>query len=116
MVDLHYDHFGITRKITELEANMPNNWLSFMNSDKNLNYMEKFGVVAILQALQSYGCPTKASLVKEKAAEYPYFTDSDREKKSNSNGKSQLDFRLQWAMSHLKKLDSLFYHSGEYGL
>ncbi len=25
MVDLAYDHFGITRKITELEADMPKN-------------------------------------------------------------------------------------------
>ena len=32
--------------------------------------MEKFGVVAILQALQSYGGPTKAALVKENAVEY----------------------------------------------
>ena len=55
MVDLAYDHFGITRKVTEAETNMPKNWLSFMNSDTNLNYMEKFGVVAIIQALQSYG-------------------------------------------------------------
>ncbi|MBA1307494.1 restriction endonuclease, partial [Pseudomonas stutzeri] len=108
MVDLAYDHFGITRKVTEAETNMPKNWLSFMNSDTNLNYMEKFGVVAIIQALQSYGGPTKAALVKEKAAEYPYFTNLDREKKSNSNGKSQLDFRLQWAMSHLKKAGLLY--------
>lgn len=55
MVDLAYDHFGITRKVTEAETNMPQAWLSFMNSDTNLNYMEKFGVVAIIQALQSYG-------------------------------------------------------------
>lgn len=107
MVDLAYDHFGITRKVTELEANMPKNWLSFINSDKNLNYMEKFGVVAIVQALQSYGGPTKAALVKEKAVEYPYFTDADREKKS-SNGQSQLDFRLQWSMSNLKKAGLLY--------
>lgn len=107
MVDLAYDHFGITRKITELEADMPKNWLSFVNSNKNLNYMEKFGVVAILQALQSYGGPTKAALVKEKAVEYPYFTDADREKKS-SNGQSQLDFRLQWSMSNLKKAGLLY--------
>jgi len=114
MVDLAYDHFGITRKVTEAETNMPKNWLSFMNSDTNLNYMEKFGVVAIIQALQSYGGPTKSALVKEKAAEYPYFTNLDREKKSNSNGKSQLDFRLQWAMSHLKKAGLLY--SPEWGV
>lgn len=58
--------------ITELEADIPKNWLSFVNSNKNLNYMEKFGVVAILQTLQSYGRPTKAALVKEKAVEYFY--------------------------------------------
>lgn len=107
MVDLAYDHFGITRKITESEVNMPKTWLSFVNSNKNLNYMEKFGVVAIIQALQSYGGPTKSALVKEKAAEYPYFTDEDR-KRTSKNGQSQLDFRLQWAMSNLKKAGLLY--------
>lgn len=69
--------------------------------------MEKFGVVAIIQALQSYGGPTKSALVKEKAAEYPYFTDEDR-KRTSKNGQSQLDFRLQWAMSNLKKAGLLY--------
>ncbi|AEJ31743.1 restriction endonuclease [Leuconostoc sp. C2] len=113
MVDLNYDNFGIIRKITKEEANMPKNWLSFINSEKNLNYMEKFGVVAILKALQAYGGPTKAALVKEKASEYPFFTDQDREKKS-SNGQSQLEFRLQWAMSNLKKAGLL--HSPQWGV
>lgn len=102
MVNLDYDTFGITRKINAEDAKMPAKSLSFINSDSNLNRIEKFGVVAIIKALQDFGGPTKSSLVKEKASEYPFFTDSDREKKS-TNGKNQLEFRLQWAMSNLKK-------------
>lgn len=113
MVNLDYDTFGITRKVSPEEAKMPAKWLSFINSDSNLNQIEKFGVVAIIKALQDFGGPTKSSLVKEKASEYSFFTDSDRERKS-PNGKSQLDFRLQWAMSNLKKAGLL--HSPKRGI
>lgn len=113
MVNLDYDTFGITRKVSPEEAKMPAKWLSFINSDSNLNQIEKFGVVAIIKALQDFGGPTKSSLVKEKASEYPFFTDSDRERKS-PNGKNQLDFRLQWAMSNLKKAGLL--HSPKRGI
>lgn len=113
MVNLDYDTFGITRKVSPEEAKMPAKWLSFINSDSNLNQIEKFGVVAIIKALQDFGGPTKSSLVKEKASEYPFFTDSDRERKS-TNGNNQLDFRLQWAMSNLKKAGLL--HSPKRGI
>lgn len=113
MVNLDYDTFGITRKVSPEEAKMPAKWLSFINSDSNLNQIEKFGVVAIIKALQDFGGPTKSSLVKEKASEYPFFTDLDRERKS-PNGKNQLDFRLQWAMSNLKKAGLL--HSPKRGI
>jgi len=107
MVNLNYDNFGINRKIDPHEVEMPKSWLGFVNSDSNLNRIEKFGVVAIIRALQDFGGPTKSSLVKAKATEYEYYTEKDRETTFKS-GVSQLDFKLQWAMSNLKKAELLY--------
>ncbi|MPQ37973.1 restriction endonuclease [Lactobacillus plantarum] len=107
MVSLNYDKFGINRKVSPDEAKMPKKWLSFMNSDRNAARMERFGVVAIVRALQEFGGATKSSLVKAKAAEYEYFTDEDRESTYKS-GKDKMDFNLQWAMSNLKKAGLLY--------
>lgn len=99
---MNYDNYGISRKIDPNQVGLPKSALRPMNSTLDRNMMEKFGVVAIIQALQEFGGATKSTLVKERAAEYPYYTEEDRQKLSSS-GQSVLDFALQWSMSNLKK-------------
>lgn len=107
MARMSYDKFGISRKINPETAGMTASELSWFNSDSNGTKLEKIGVVAIIEALQEFGGITKASLLKEKASESPYFTDEERENVFDS-GKSSLNFHLQFAMSNLKRAGLLF--------
>lgn len=95
-----YNQFGMNRHIDAKEVNMPASSVSHFNTKSS--QIEKISVVAILKALKEFGGPTKAKLVKDRATEYDYYTQEERDATGNS-GYGILDLHLQFAMSNLKR-------------